>query len=385
MTRLLASVTGPAEADIAIAGGADLIDLKDPGQGALGAVSPDVVADTVRHVAGRRETSAVAGDLPMEPAPVLAAATAIADSGSDYAKVGIFPGGDPHACITALSSLGKRTKLVAVLFADSDPDLALLPALHRAGFAGAMLDTRVKGAGRLLDHMDLPRLRRFVDQCRALALLSGLAGSLELPDVPRLLVLSPDFLGFRGALCGKGGRATGIELIRVQAVRALIPQRDTGDSTSDVDYRLLAARGYAPGTAGEDLPTDLVFVHDLVLPVSIGAYAHEHGRAQNVRFDIEASVLRAPRSAEDMRDVFSYDVITDGIRILIASGHVSLVETLAERIAAMLLDHPRIVKVAVAVEKLDTGQGRVGVRIERTRPATQSGRVVKLVAEGTAP
>jgi dihydroneopterin aldolase len=68
-----------------------------------------------------------------------------------------------------------------------------------------------------------------------------------------------------------------------------------------------------------------------------------------------------------MRDVFSYDLITDGIRMLIASGHVALVETLAERIAAMLLAHPRVVKASVRLEKLDTGAGVVGVALERTR------------------
>ncbi|HDZ72834.1 MAG TPA: hypothetical protein ENH55_08650, partial [Aurantimonas coralicida] len=62
MIRLLASVTGPEEAEIVIEGGADLVDLKDPAQGALGAVSPAVLNATLRAVAGRRPVSAVAGD-----------------------------------------------------------------------------------------------------------------------------------------------------------------------------------------------------------------------------------------------------------------------------------------------------------------------------------
>src|SRR5262249_47950530 len=82
-----------------------------------------------------------------------------------------------------------------------------------------------------------------------------------------------------------------------------------------------------------------------------------------------ALAIRGPRQAQDMRDVFSYDIISDGIRLLVAAGHVPLVETLAERIAAMALAHPRVVKVTVKLEKLETGSGIVGVVIERTRTA----------------
>jgi len=69
------------------------------------------------------------------------------------------------------------------------------------GFTGAMLDTAKKGAGRLLNHMDIAALDGFIGHCRENRLMAGLAGSLEAPDVPRLLPLEPDYLGFRGSLC----------------------------------------------------------------------------------------------------------------------------------------------------------------------------------------
>jgi dihydroneopterin aldolase len=95
--------------------------------------------------------------------------------------------------------------------------------------------------------------------------------------------------------------------------------------------------------------------------------------------------MRTGRTAEDMRDVFSYDLITDGIRMLIWAGHIPLVETLAERIAAMVLNHPRVTKVVVRVQKLETGSGTVGVEIERTRAAARAGErpVVQLQAEAS--
>jgi dihydroneopterin aldolase len=372
MTRMLASVTSPEEAEIAIAGGADIIDLKDPTRGALGAVTPQAIRATVAAVRGRRTVSAVAGDLPMRADLVSATVRDIAATGVDYVKLGIFPGGDAPACIGELREFAARVKLIAVFFADASPDLSLLPLMQRNGFAGAMLDTQGKTAGRLLDHFDMPLLLGFVQDCHAIGMTAGLAGSLEPPDIPRLLVLAPDLLGFRGALCGPGGRTAALDLGRVQAIRALIPPENPESGTRDVDYRLLAARGYAPASANEDVPVDLVFVEDLVLPVFVGAYARERDAPQNVRFAVTASVMRTGRVATDMRDVFSYDLITDGIRMLIGSGHVPLVETLAERIAATVLGHPRVTKVVVRVQKLDTGSGTVGVEIERTRTAART-------------
>ena len=129
-----------------------------------------------------------------------------------------------------------------------------------------------------------------------------------------------------------------------------------------------------------------MFVHDLVLPVRIGAYAHERAAPQRVRFNVDVAIARAAHLSADMRDVFSYDVISDGIRLLIDTGHVALVETLAERVAAMLLAYPRVISVAVQLEKLDAGPRIVGVRIERTRSevATQSGQALPFRTEGAA-
>lgn len=373
MTRMLASVTGPDEAEIALAGGADIIDLKDPSHGALGAVAVRTVRETVVAIGGRRAVSAVTGDLPMEPDALVAAVGTMAEAGVDYVKVGVFGGGDPAGCIDALAPLAARTRLVGVLFADASPDFSLLERLAEARFVGAMLDTQDKAGGRLLTHMDLPRLRHFVERCRSVGLMAGLAGSLEHPDIPRLLVLAPDLLGFRGALCGSGGRTAALDLSRVQAVRALIPVHGHEAEARGVDYRLLAARGYAPEAGIDPARTDLVFVHDFVLSARVGAYAHERDAPQSVRFDVDATILRPDSVAEDMRDVFSYDVITDGIRMLVEAGHVALVETLAERIAGMLLAHPRVVRVGVRVQKLETGSGSVGVAIERTTEALGAG------------
>jgi dihydroneopterin aldolase len=365
VTLMLASVTGPEEAETALLGGADVIDLKDPARGALGAVEVATVAATVARLGGRRRLSAVAGDAPL--AALLPTAEAMAAAGVDIVKVGLAPGQDLAAGLRAFAPLAARVRLVGVLFADLGPDLGLVAALAEAGFAGAMLDTARKGAGTLLDVWEMPAIARFVAACRARKDFScGLAGGLEPPDVPRLLVLEPSLLGFRSALC-RGGRAGPIDLEAVRLVRGLIPREAGEDAARVVDWRVLAARGYAPDPHGDPTVTDRVFVRDLVLPAFIGAYARERGAAQRVRFEIEVLVARPGRPTQDMRDIYSYDIISDGIRMLLAAGHVDLVETLAERIAALLLADARVVKACVRVEKLDTQSGVVGVAIERTR------------------
>ena len=374
MTLLLASVTGPDEAALALAHGADIIDLKDASRGALGALDEHVLRASVAAIGGRRPVSAVTGDLPMDPDVITTAVARTAQTKVDYVKVGLFPGATREDCIRALAALAHKTKIVGVMFADRAADNSLLRLMAETGFAGAMLDTAEKRSGRLLDQMDVATLRGFVGACREHGLMAGLAGSLEAPDVPRLLLLEPDYLGFRGALCVGRNRTASIDPEAIAIIRELIPFDSRGDASRDpavtrVDYRLLAARGYSVDPSGTDAATDRIFVRDFVLPVRIGAYAREREKPQNVRFNIDVKVRSTGHGVEDMRDVFSYDVITDGIRLIVAQEHIAFLETLAERVVGMVLGHPRVVSVTARVEKLDVGPGAVGVEIVRERPA----------------
>ena len=370
MTFMLASVTGTEEAEIAVRHGADIVDLKDV-RSAFGAVAPALVRATVDAVARRRPVSAVTGELDMQPDILAGATAARADAGVSYIKIGLYPGPRRDDCIRALSPMAERASLIGVMFADESPDEGLIPLMAQSGFAGMMIDTARKTGGRLFDHLDIAAIGRFVDTAHTRGLMAGLAGSLEAPDIPRLLLLAPDVLGFRRALCAHGDRASRIDADAVDVVRALIPA-DARTLTAvprpsaKIDYRLLAARGYSPSR--DDSETDLIFVRDFVLPVRIGAYAHERVKPQRVRFDVEANVLRAEHAAEDIRDVFSYDLITDSIRMIVAQEHIALVEMLAERIAALVLTHPRVTTVKVRVEKLEVGPGGTGVEIVRRRP-----------------
>ncbi|HUF44090.1 MAG TPA: dihydroneopterin aldolase [Aestuariivirgaceae bacterium] len=110
---------------------------------------------------------------------------------------------------------------------------------------------------------------------------------------------------------------------------------------------------------------DRVYVRDFVLQISIGAYRHERDRPQRVRFDVVVEVPRSSSAGDDIGKVFSYDVILDTIRTLVENRHVNLVETLAEEIAAHLLQQRGVEAVTVRVEKLDIAPAVVGVEIVR--------------------
>jgi (5-formylfuran-3-yl)methyl phosphate synthase len=374
MTLMLASVTNPAEAEAVWAGGADIIDLKDPAKGALGALDADVAAGIVRSVGKRKPVSAAAGSSLGAPWAVVDAVAAMAATGVDYVKVGFSPGNAGADCVRALGPHASNTKLVGVLFADCEPDLDMLALMANNGFTGAMLDTAKKGAGRLLDHMDVAALDRFVDRCRENGLASGLAGSLEAPDVPRLLPLQPRYLGFRGSLCQGRLRESAIDPSSVRIIRDLIPREADGLGGRDdagIDWRLLLGRGFVPAKK-HLVETDLIFVHDLVLPCAIGAYDFERIQNQNVRFNIDVDVSRNERRFDDMRGVFSYDVIIDAIKIILGRGHVDLIETLASGIADEILRYPCVARVCVRVEKLDVVRGTVGIEIKRERAGGQA-------------
>lgn len=219
---LLASVATLAEAALALRLGADILDLKAPAAGALGAWPAALLPEAVRLVAGRVPVSATVGDLPMEPARLRDAARATAATGVDIVKLGFFGAGETRAVLAALTPVARGgARLVAVLMADQEPDLELTPLLAQAGFFGVMLDTADKRAGGLRHHLDQARLAGFVAGARAHGLLSGLAGSLRAADIAPLGRLRPDYLGFRGALCG-GDRTAGLDARAMGAVRRAV-------------------------------------------------------------------------------------------------------------------------------------------------------------------
>ena len=112
-----------------------------------------------------------------------------------------------------------------------------------------------------------------------------------------------------------------------------------------------------------------VFIRNLELPAQIGVWRHEHGKEQPVRINVDLAVEDLIDLGDDLAKVVDYGVIEDKIRTIIAKGHIRLIETLAERIAATCFDDPRVQTARVRVEKLHAlpNAESAGVEIERTR------------------
>ncbi len=120
-------------------------------------------------------------------------------------------------------------------------------------------------------------------------------------------------------------------------------------------------------------PYDKVCVRDLVLPAHVGVWGDEQGVLQRVRFTVELSVYPSGHRPDELSSVVSYDFIIDGIKDIVASGHIPLTETLAERIASHCLSHRRSAEVRVVVEKLDRIPGAtLGCEIVRMKNAAGS-------------
>jgi uncharacterized protein (UPF0264 family) len=236
MTRMLASVVDSRELDSAIAAGVDIIDLKNPHAGALGALPMESIRSLTARCAGRCPVSATVGDLPADPKQLVQAIQQTGESGVDYVKVGFFSNQNLQQCLQAISGVTRRYSVVAVLFADREPPLQSLNEFAAAGFRGVMLDTAGKGGGGLLSYMPINQLGDVVDQVRGLDMLSGLAGSLRLEDVPLLHALSPDYLGFRGALCEGSERTAKLAPSRIGAIRDALgqPLRQTGQVVLEI-------------------------------------------------------------------------------------------------------------------------------------------------------
>lgn len=117
-------------------------------------------------------------------------------------------------------------------------------------------------------------------------------------------------------------------------------------------------------------PRRKVFLRNLVLDAHIGAYDSEQGVTQPVHIHLEADVAEPSAPIADrLEDVVCYNKLTQGIKAILAEGHIKLVETLAERIAELALSHSMVEAVTVRVEKPQAiaEAEAAGVEIIRTK------------------
>lgn len=219
MIPMLASVNSLEEALLIQQFDVDIIDLKQPALGALGALPLHVVKTIVSRVANTHTISATVGDLPMQDEIIFNAVKEMADTGVDYIKIGFFPGQNWAPVIDKLATLTQgHLRLIAVLFADQHPDFSYIEQFSQANFTGIMLDTMNKTQGSLTEVMPLKSIQNFVQTAQQHQLLCGLAGSLRITDIATLIPLNAEYLGFRGALCEHRQRTAMLDPTAIQKI-----------------------------------------------------------------------------------------------------------------------------------------------------------------------
>lgn len=237
--RLLVSVTGLEEAREAITCGVDIIDLKDPSLGSLGACEPSVLRAVAGlsggavTSAGRYLISAAIGDAGYQPGTYALAAAGAAACGVDFIKIGLLgtPGARQArallgAVVRAALSVSPAVRVIAAAYADAEeigalPCDRLVAVAAAAGAHGCLIDTFSKDGRTLFDHLDPPRLSELVAQARRHRLVIGLSGSLGAADLPLLRAIGPDLIGVRGAAC-EGGRQGRLDARRLNALRGAL-------------------------------------------------------------------------------------------------------------------------------------------------------------------
>jgi uncharacterized protein (UPF0264 family) len=228
--RLLVSLRAADEVAAALAGGANIIDAKEPAHGSLGPVDPAVLQAISSRVPSSVPFSIALGDF-TDPAAVpraVRAACRVRRHGPMYLKLG-FAGERSAAGVSTLISAAlreahpaPRAVIVPVAYADSVNASSLPPedtlsAAIRAAAGAFLVDTYNKDGRRLLDWVDLDRLRSLAQRARAASMVFGLAGSLDLEAVEQVAGLA-DVVGVRGAAC-RGGRAGTVDAALVRSLR----------------------------------------------------------------------------------------------------------------------------------------------------------------------
>jgi len=241
--RLLVSVSSAAEASAAMAGGANIIDAKNPLAGALGSVSLEVLREIYTAVGGTRPVTAALGDASND-GDLERDACAFAAAGARFVKVG-FAGITSPSRVAALVAAAARgailgsdgaASLVAVAYADADrvdavSADALVPLAARAGARGVLLDTADKGGPGLRVLMPPEVLARWVAEAHQAGVFVALAGKLTADDLAFVRDAGADIAGVRGAAC-EGGRTGRISMKKVTLLRTLCD----GDQPASADF-----------------------------------------------------------------------------------------------------------------------------------------------------
>jgi uncharacterized protein (UPF0264 family) len=231
--RLLVSPMNLEEARAALAGGADILDVKNPKEGSLGANFPWNIRAVAELAAGRVPISATIGDLEYKPGTASLAALGAASSGADYIKAGLLGARTAEQAremlegiVRAVKDFDPCKKVVAAGYSDYKragccSPLLLTSAALQAGADVVMVDTAIKDGRSTFEFMSPGELEGFVARGRACGLEVAIAGNIGFQHLEMLGQIDPDILGVGGIVCG-GDRSSSIRRELVERLKLAI-------------------------------------------------------------------------------------------------------------------------------------------------------------------
>jgi uncharacterized protein (UPF0264 family) len=237
--KLLVSPRDVEEAKAVIRGKADIVDVKNPKEGSLGANFPWVIKAIKELVIAEggngMELSAAIGDFDFKPGTASLAALAAVSVGADYVKVGLFKLTTSEQAIELLEGVVRAVKdydpakkVVAAFYSDYKRINSISPfEITEIGKAVnidvSMVDTGIKDCRSTLEFLGEDELRTFVAESKALGLDTALAGALTFDDLPAIKAINPDILGVRGMVCG-GDRNSNVRAELVTELRRRVAE-----------------------------------------------------------------------------------------------------------------------------------------------------------------
>jgi len=219
------------EAKAVISGNADIVDVKNPKEGSLGANFPWVIKSINELVEKERgngmKMSVAIGDFDYKPGTASLAALGAAFAGAEYIKVGLLKIKTKEEAVDLLSGVVKAVKdfdptkkVVSAFYSDykrinSISPFEITAIGEEVDIDVAMVDTGIKDGKTTLEFLSEEELKTFVSESKALGFETALAGSLKFDDIPAIKRIKPDIIGVRGMVCG-GNRENQVkeELVR---------------------------------------------------------------------------------------------------------------------------------------------------------------------------
>ncbi|MEP3482627.1 MAG: (5-formylfuran-3-yl)methyl phosphate synthase [Fuerstiella sp.] len=237
--QLLVSVRNAAEAIAAANGGANIVDVKDPLQGALGFAGWQIVRSIQHALDASCILSAALGELSEWQATPLSKRAPSDLPELQFAKMGLAgqAAGNATSWVAdwqaARNSLPRIKQWVAVAYSDflqcdAPAPEQILEAAITTNCQVLLLDTFVKNGQTSFDHLSESELAAIVRRSHAAGIQVAIAGQVSIANMDSLQKVRPDIVAVRGAVCEDRDRRKAVQQNEVVQLREALNSLSVG-------------------------------------------------------------------------------------------------------------------------------------------------------------